>query len=249
MPERGAQASEKFNPHERYGLTSDHWQFIAKLIGKPKNDIEEKIIAYGQKVISGEFQDTEFQHRRFLGERHWRSIYILLINWPPIFHTDKVIARKLEFFIDRELHATYSLNDYIDSRINELKSGIYLGTFESGRYVDGEKADQEYRTLSWDESSRKWNLKIEAVIEVYRGYTKSAKFTIDADEQSILNTFLLTPDEVGDPKEKSPYELQGVLFDLAKKHAEDVRSRLVNRVGARSRLVNRDMFGLLENEI
>lgn len=108
MAER-LKSPESINIHERGGLTRKHWEMVIARIGQPKAffnppsaEIIGRISSYAHGVESGMLTDTNFNHRRFLGRRHWEEIGRLHIGFDA------------EFYSILEQTRNYTLNDYLD---------------------------------------------------------------------------------------------------------------------------------------
>lgn len=142
MQERETQAPEQVNLHERGGLTPEYWQEVISRVARNKGEIPEKVVAYGRKVLSGEFPDSGFHHREFLGRKHWEIIKGLPVRNsikvprsfpllpPKSVEVDNPIMVETVAFARAEARNSYTLSDYIvrppmNTFVHQNTTGIY----------------------------------------------------------------------------------------------------------------------------
>ena len=267
MKEFTPQTSEEINLHERGGLTPAHWQEVIRMIGKrsldagyekslyerfkrsikdeytnPHNPIPSKIIAYANKVISGEFPDTGFHHRQYLGRRHWKGISSLDTTdivkeprrfppWPKVSQVTNQEAHVAKLFAMSEMSTTFTLNDYTYVLITKLMTTdlpqFYIT--KDGEYMDS------HDKIFWSRDS--WMI---SYSYDDRDPDPPVRPGI-ADEASLSYIWLMNSQEAeGDMVHLSPEELSNRLIALGKKEPELVQNRF--RAFTRSRSRNADYF-------
>lgn len=197
-----------------------------------------KIVAYALKVISGEFPDTDFHHRKFLGQRHWRIIstldsrdkVIIPRKFPPWskteYHPNKAAKEFLEY-ANQEKNYCYTLDDYLEKIPEILDGDRQWGhqMMEEKRkggviFSSGTAAWYEYAT-----SVDKWRYyevkatpltpggNLPATSHDWSQYDGSIDVTesFDINKIRFLEIWLLTPEDIEDPLTKSPEELKSFL--------------------------------------
>lgn len=223
MPERELQTSEQVNLHERGGLTPAHWQEVIKRIRDSRDAIAQKVMTYAQKVISGEFPDSGFHHRSFLGRRHWRVLSqiktkdklethgkIAFLEIPFLIRTefvDNQLASEITKYADLEKNLHYTLDDYFNSepfgkymfdRLNRIWHSLYSYEEVVPATPGGNLPATSSDWSRYDEHT-----------ETFTGSLKLI------NENPILNLFLLTKDEVQDPLHTPPQELEQILRGIS----------------------------------
>jgi len=231
-PEREPQVSEKVNIHERGGLTPTHWQEVVKRIAQGQwrlGETSAKIVAYAQKVISGEFPDSGFYHRRFLGHRHWRYIAILDTRykvktprrfppWPKTTWIKNDLPQEIREFARSEQRKTYTLNDYID----DLPEKVSVDSKRSSEY-------EESRDFVWDLKKGRWETRIYSarLARSYNEYDEtSITFEDSVDINLLLSYFLLTKEEVPNPKHTSPEDMKQILKNAFRSNPVKIQNSL-----------------------
>lgn len=233
---------------ERGGLTPAHWEEVVRMIGKgrldeqyeksligrtainekldqytnPNNPIPEKIIAYAQKVMSGEFPDNGFHHRQYLGRRHWEGILRLdatdiikiprrLPPWPKTIKTENDRDKQSVRYSANEYSRTLTLNDYIDYLEKNLIpiSYGYGGKFSS--YYKWSQNEDSWRYIQFDEVDDRSRNDCDSI----------------ADTNSILGYWLMNPDEFSGGIVRMQSKVLGErLVTLAKERPELIKERL-----------------------
>ncbi len=261
MPEREPQISEKVNIHERGGLTPAHWQEVVKRLGEPKDETSEKIVAYAQKVISGEFPDTGFHYKEYLGRRHLSVLerkVIVRTRGLNVLVTRMLNSSKLALLRDIENFSKASFFKY--ETFNDIV-GVRQEPFSI-------HAVNDIHHLKWSEKDKTWHLIVEEAEYVYDSDRKriqegwiifpdppmryeyrdigSAVNTSNPDkdrpaiESALLKCYFLEKDELDDPIHTSPSQLveilktkvpDEVLKERIKNYRERMRMPLTNISG------------------
>lgn len=193
---------------ERGGLTVAHWEEVVRRIGKSKDQTDTKVVAYGQKVLTCDFPDTDNYHRWYLGYRHWDKIRSLV---RPI---------EIRQYASLERMNQYTLDDYYHYHFSSSLALNIPYRYETG-YQDPE-------FLVWRQDKHKWRKMRdrseyrERVVgmdpaghgpePVVRELTRSWRedrtgFSTGWIGRFLLWKLLLTEGELRDPKHKSPQEL------------------------------------------
>lgn len=207
MQERETQAPEQVHLHERGGLTPAHWQEVLDLLAIYDNPTRAKITHYGQAVINGEVEDHNFNHRNYLGHRHWDEIASSLRHQK----NTSPIAKEVEIYAILERSVSFSLDDFFDRHKRRYGVGVsYKRDIGSIRRED----------LVW--SNNTWRLQVEktyyppydpdcdpgpAPDPVLSKKEKSKR----AATQTLLHHWLLNKKEVHDPLHTSPEQLLALL--------------------------------------
>ena len=236
------------NIHERHGLTHAHWADIINRLGEPQDEISQKLVDYGRKVVDGEFLDNGFHHRQYLGQRHWELVAHLYSNYQNVLLPRKAflwrkavypnMGNELADYALFERNATYTLNDYIApfskgiSQDSPLTGGIPL-------YREW-YSDISGRAI-WDHAQRMWK-----AYEVRHTRYRSGgvyywgdgseeppqeerwdiKLSVVTD-QAILQAYLLSLVDVRKPLRASPNELEKTLFEKAASQPQKMRQLFV----------------------
>lgn len=259
LAEQGRPSPDIALLQERGGLTPVHWEEVVRRTPKPSMQIAPdkyplwaKIVAYGQKVIDGEFPDTNNHHRMYLGQRHWRLI--LQLNprdevkksriFPPWSKTELVTSKFAELvrqYAAFEYSATYTLNDHIASIGSKGDHETwYRYDLPEGYWVRVREVVREPTPGGWlPATSHDWSR--------YDGGTDIV--TIRADEIEILNLWLSTKEESQDPLHTSPTILTDRLRELAVLKPDEIRERLRVRTPHLSHLHDSPHLGILEREV
>jgi len=261
--EREPKTQERIDLHERGGLTPAHWQEAIKRVGKPdyrafgKQGYDEttaKIVAYATKVISGEFPDSGFHHRRFLGQTHWIVLSgietkdkldtnrkIAFIDIPFLIKTDFVenqLAAEVRKYAGLEKSFMCTLDDY-----------LYVNTPAAHQYMY-DQLNKIWCSIYHEEivvpatpggylpaTSSDWSR--------YDEHTDTVKrFSKLTNANSILNLYLLTEEEVHDPLHTSPEEFESI---LRRTPVEVLNKRLRENLGEKAQ--NYQSIGGWEKEI
>ncbi len=237
---------------ERGGLTSAHWEEIIRRIYDPKNPVGAKIVAYGQKVIAGEFPDTNNHHRMYLGQRHWeRIVHIsptdkvkksrIFPPWPKTVLIYSELAERARKYADFERSATYTLDDYIASIGSKGDRETWCEyDLPKGNWVRVTEIIRPPTPGGWlPATSPNWSY-----------YDGGTDIIIDStNEEEILNLWLLTKEETRDPLHTSPTILSEQLREIALRKPDDIRERLKAKTPSLARLHNNPHFGILEQQV
>lgn len=251
---------------ERGGLTPAHWEQVIRTIGRPKDPIAAKIVAYGQNVITGDYPDTGNHHRAYLGQRHW--VRIVRLNtldrhvthrWLWLSITKPVLnptAREASVYADSEMDSTYTLDDHINSSCRDSITDYHAPHILDIRWaLEHQKWEVEsYRIESYPNPHNppyEWNTGPETSISVRVPLLLTEEDLARA--QSLLwETWLLTESEVIDPFHTSPTILTERLREAAVLKPDEIKERLkARRPLLLSPLFPYDSphFGILEKEV
>jgi len=185
--------------HELGGLGKEKWRSLIPILPK-----DSKIADYAHAVDEGLIEDTGFNHRQYLGARHWDS---LILPSGSILNSPEASDRKnTRLYAAFEKVASYSLDDHL----NSLRS-------------DG-----------WSWLSRSWDTPVDKVVdeeEFYQGHAYPKKWHKEYRENLGWNAMrerLLTEEEVSDPTRTSPKKLGNMLHELIKTNPDLVHDRLVS---------------------
>lgn len=267
-------AQELFPLHEQGGLTPKHWQEVISRVGRSKGEVPEKIVAYARKVISGEFLDSGFHHRGFLGRRHWCFIVdldvadmireprkILFLLPDRITTVANPIMLEVQEFAKQESQTCYTLDDFL------LKDRSWPNVSE---YRNVDEWPDEYKLLSsgvWKNKRRvpyiheEWT-KMDHDSGHYFPAADGKLVTIysymgedrELDSSSFFNRWLLSQDEISFDSEEFPKRVSGQslrqqLIQFAESNPVEIRERLKTATSELSHLHNSPHFGIQEAPI
>jgi len=232
MLEREPQNSERINIHERGGLTSEHWNEIVHAVLRERfpnsNQIRQDITNYGMSVINGEIKDKNFNHRLFpLGARHWHLITRALrfrsrgLNSPLRFiNRDRtVVTQEALIYSELESKYSYSLDDFLADRSSH---SFFLVWDEGDHYWHSlDAVATGTQTYKGSDSSGNEYYEDDYSYEDLGTKADIKKFGVD-----ILEPWLLTFSEVGNPIEKSLDELEITLKEFARTNTAEIRNRI-----------------------
>jgi len=188
------------------GLSMEHLQEILKL----GNRISPKILGYSQAVIEGKISDVEFQHREYLGNRHWDELLNKLSSKAPTTPLEREIAA----YAYEERYERFTLDDYFDQIIFWTK--VEVSRFERGRHIP-----DDIRSLTY--SGDQWFNQLETSKPDYAagpvdpfGADDWGRWRTDIKDKQppnawdlklVSNRWLLEPEDVDDLIHTSPEQL------------------------------------------
>ena len=221
---------------ERGGLSVQHWGELIKRLDYPKNTTRDKIIAYGRKVIDGEFQSVDNHHRAYLGRRHWEFVAhnvhtldtVVDGRTYGIFPRNKYVlnetARQIQAYARSESPLSYTLDDFM-------------------YYTDDKRSDVfEWHGDRW--MSYYW----EEDFEGGQFFKVRKKYSQPSDDD-ILHHWLLSSNEIASPQRTPKRDITRTLIDVAKANPQLIRERLKRRLENATTLHNSPHFGILEREV
>lgn len=250
---------------ERGGLTLTHWEEVVnELITYPHRhtpvNVRGKILAYANKVISGEFPDTGNYHREFLGRRHWWEIMgsgLRRIEWIErrlIFfrktmfsfaYKSTELTQQLHQYVGHEITNNYTFNDYIEEEVPSLRyiahhdlryeEGVWFRYFHTGT--------SEYRPGADPE--------IEMPIYITGPDVKHFASPEDIlDWYRLLGMVRLPEGIVADPVHASPEELRRARLEYAITHHEELKALVIKqKIGISRDILNSPHFFIIEKEV
>ncbi len=203
MVERQRPTAPETSPlREQGGLTLDHWQYIASL---KFND--PKINQYTQAKAAGLIDEEQGP---FIGSRHWQSIYyetlkktdgferlVGMILRPTNFH----LAQEVRKLSEKERRRVITCNDYYS------RMGADFDLDDNRKQYGLSLSSRAY----WVPEKNTWYLNYSEVGFKHGMPWELEERTSIASSQIILNHWLLTEVELGDPIHTSPNELMRVI--------------------------------------
>jgi len=229
--------------HERGGLGPSGWEEVLRNIPQQNDPISTRLRGYGDAAISGKIQDRNFEHRQYLGRRHWKRIEDIF-NGPYFIPTVKQgllwrktqepgIKNEISDYALLESRASFTLNDYA-SNLN--KSVPIVPKSRWGRQPDLTRAE-------WDPEQNNWRGK-----EHYHHYTPggwyhgmvyseyietvdewhTSEITLDEEHlEQLKNAYFLANEDVTDLAHTPPEELEKLMFNKARQNQKEVAEKLL----------------------
>ena len=230
MVELQPHPTERIDVLERGGLTPEHWSYILTTLGTAV--LDDKLIKYAEAVVRGDKEDIGFAHRDYLGHRHWDGIEFHLIR---LDHSKRsaesaVVHQEVLAYASPESLAYYSLSDYYFQ--------WYSRHFLAGklRYYEGKptpQANYQFRELTWNGQKEEWRNSLTRLMVRTPGNTTSVVsnitglFSKRATVTTLLDEWLLTPQEVPNPLKTSPEGLFSIVRNIDE---EELMKRLRSRL-------------------
>ena len=235
-------AQETTPLHERGGLTPKHWEEVVTL-REALGFNGEKIVAYAQKVISGEFPDRGFHHRMYLGQRHWK-----LLAGQNRFK-ENVIKR--DYSIRKPFTLPLTRIEIVDLASDTFKEAREYARFEAGKsYTLNDYLptinNSGWIGSEWVLSGESYGWKHGTPIG-FPDYTETINY--DNPPESILSRNLLSFAEVPDPVHTSPETLKAKLLEIVASSPSLIIDRLKARIPELRHLHDSPHFGILEKPI
>lgn len=263
MLEKEPQAPEQVDIHERGGLrlTKDHWKELLRKKTPWRHFVthQVKVCRYASKVMNGDCSGTKEDHRQYLGSRHWRDLLkafstkdftiipyrIGKIPLPLIgrnAYVDNKIAVEVKDYALEESKSIQTLNDHYcelyDNNFGFMWVPHEESDVSSGEWMYFQTIKKEVRIPVWHS---KYDLEEEyaGIKELDRPteirYKKVQ--TVVCDEEPLLNTWLLTSNEVEDPLHKGPFELEKIVKSLNANLLNDRLNNFLNQRGHSNKIV------------
>ena len=195
--QRPTPAQETSPLHEQGGLTTEHWQYIASL------DFDDpRINQYAQAKAAGLIDEEQGP---FIGSRHWQNIYYEMLKRTEDYgklvgfvlrRTNFHLSQGIREFAGEEKSRVATFDDYYSQK----GEAFYLDDASSwGGGVPASKVYWVPEKNTWQQDS------FEIVYRLSASCEERSTFT--ANNQIILDHWLLMKEEVENPIHTSPNEL------------------------------------------